>query len=121
MIRTMAYTHRTITGRTLVSCKPLTMQRSSSLETSRFSHTHTHYLSFRIRRGFQVYKEVCSSCHALKYIAFRNLVGVSHTEEEVRALAAEYEVEDGPNEQGEMFKRPGRVRFFASIDKKFIC
>jgi ubiquinol-cytochrome c reductase cytochrome c1 subunit len=43
-------------------------------------------------------------------IAFRNLVNVSHTEEEVREIAAEYEVEDGPNELGEMYKRPARVR-----------
>lgn len=63
----------------------------------------------RIRRGFQVYREVCSSCHSLKLIAFRNLVGVSHTEDEAKELAAEYEIDDGPNDQGEMYKRPGKV------------
>ncbi|KAI3637646.1 hypothetical protein MIR68_004295 [Amoeboaphelidium protococcarum] len=62
-----------------------------------------------IRRGFQVYKEVCSQCHSLKFIAFRNLVGVSHTEDEAKELALEYEIEDGPNDQGEMYKRPGRL------------
>jgi len=72
---------------------------------------HPPYGCYRIRRGFQVYREVCSSCHSLKLIAFRNLVGVSHTEEEVRELAAEYEVEDGPDEHGEMYKRPARVCF----------
>lgn len=60
-----------------------------------------------LRRGFQVYKEVCSACHSLKYVAFRHLVGVTHTEEEVKAIAAEYEVEDGPDDTGEMFMRPG--------------
>jgi len=62
-----------------------------------------------VRRGFQVYKEVCSACHSLKRIAFRNLVGVTHTEEEAKALAAEYEVEDGPDDDGEMFMRPGKL------------
>lgn len=42
-----------------------------------------------IRRGYQVYKQVCSACHSMEYLAFRNLVGVSHTEEEVKALAEE--------------------------------
>lgn len=63
----------------------------------------------RIRRGFQVYKEVCSACHSLKLIAFRNLVGVSHTEEEAKEIAAEYEIQDGPDETGEYFMRPGKV------------
>lgn len=69
----------------------------------------TTFDSASIRRGFQVYQEVCSQCHSLKYIAFRNLVGVSHTEDEAKALAAEYEIEDGPDDKGEMFKRPGRL------------
>lgn len=62
-----------------------------------------------IRRGFQVYKEVCSVCHSLKLIAFRNLVGVSHTEDEVRALCEEYETRDGPDETGEYYMRPCRL------------
>lgn len=62
-----------------------------------------------IRRGFQVYREVCSACHSLERIAWRNLVGVSHTVDEVKAMAAECEYEDGPNDKGEMFQRPGKV------------
>ncbi|EDV29814.1 expressed hypothetical protein [Trichoplax adhaerens] len=62
-----------------------------------------------IRRGYQVYKEVCSACHSLDQIAFRNLVGVSHTEEEAKALAESVNIEDGPNEDGEMFLRPGKL------------
>jgi len=62
-----------------------------------------------IRRGFQVYREVCSSCHSLDRIAWRNLVGVSHNVDEIKALAEEVEYEDGPNEQGEMFQRPGKL------------
>ena len=64
-----------------------------------------------IRRGFQVYKEVCSACHSMDYIHYRDLVGVSHTENEAKALAAEYEYVDGPDDKGEMFKRPGKVIF----------
>jgi ubiquinol-cytochrome c reductase cytochrome c1 subunit len=58
------------------------------------------------QRGFQVYREVCSACHGLTYVAFRNLVDLGFNEEQVRALAAEYTVEDGPNDEGEMFERP---------------
>ncbi|KAI8834040.1 cytochrome C1 family-domain-containing protein [Chytriomyces cf. hyalinus JEL632] len=62
-----------------------------------------------IRRGYQVYREVCAACHSMSLISWRNLVGVSHTEAEVKEMAAEYEYEDGPNDQGEMFKRPGKL------------
>lgn len=61
-----------------------------------------------IRRGYQVYREVCAACHSLDRIAWRNLVGVSHTEAEVKVMAAEYEYQDGPNDKGEMFMRPGK-------------
>lgn len=62
-----------------------------------------------IRRGFQVYREVCASCHSLSRIAWRNLVGVSHTVDEVKEIAADYEYQDGPNDEGEMFTRPGKL------------
>lgn len=42
-----------------------------------------------IRRGYEVYKQVCAACHSLKYIAYRNLIGVSHTEDEAKAEAEE--------------------------------
>lgn len=60
-----------------------------------------------LQRGYQVYKEVCAACHAMKYVAFRNLRDIGFNEAEVKALAATFEVTDGPNDQGEMFKRPG--------------
>lgn len=47
-----------------------------------------------------VYKQVCASCHAMDQIAFRNLVDVCYTEEEVKKMAAEVDVLDGPNDQG---------------------
>ncbi|TFL04415.1 cytochrome C1 family-domain-containing protein [Pterulicium gracile] len=62
-----------------------------------------------IRRGYQVYREVCSACHSLDRIAWRNLVAVSHTADEARAMAEEVEYDDGPNDEGEMFKRPGKL------------
>lgn len=60
------------------------------------------------QRGFQVYKEVCSACHGLKRIAFRNLADLGFSEAEIKALAASYQIPDGPNDQGEMFERPGK-------------
>lgn len=61
-----------------------------------------------LQRGFQVYKEVCAGCHALNYMYYRNLQEIGFTEEQVKKIAAEVDVEDGPNDEGEMFERPGR-------------
>jgi ubiquinol-cytochrome c reductase cytochrome c1 subunit len=60
------------------------------------------------QRGLQVYLEVCSTCHGLKYVAFRNLEALGFSEDEVSAVAAAYQITDGPNDEGEMFERPGR-------------
>ena len=60
------------------------------------------------QRGFQVYKEVCSVCHPVKHLYFRNLTEIGYSEDEVKAIAAGYQVTDGPNDQGQMFQRPGR-------------
>ncbi len=60
------------------------------------------------QRGFQVYKEVCAACHGLNRVAFRTLSGIGFSEAEIKALSAEYQVQDGPNDEGEMFKRPGK-------------
>lgn len=62
-----------------------------------------------IRRGYEVYKQVCAACHSMKYTYYRHLVGVSHTEEEAKAEAAETMVTDGPNEEGNMYQRPGKL------------
>lgn len=58
-----------------------------------------------LQRGFQVYKEVCSACHSLKRIRFRDLKGIGFKEIEIKAIAAGYEVTDGPNAEGQMFQR----------------
>ena len=60
------------------------------------------------QRGLQVYKEVCAGCHGLRLVSFRNLTQLGYTEDQVKAFAAEYEVTDGPNDEGEMFQRPAR-------------
>ena len=61
-----------------------------------------------LRRGLQVYLEVCTSCHSLNLVAYRHLGGVGFAAEEIKAIAAEFEVEDGPDEEGEMFSRAAR-------------
>jgi ubiquinol-cytochrome c reductase cytochrome c1 subunit len=62
----------------------------------------------QLQRGLQIYIEVCAACHSLKYVAFHNLEALGYSDEEVSAFAAEYQIADGPNSEGEMFERPGR-------------
>ena len=61
-----------------------------------------------LQRGLQVYKQVCSSCHGLDHVAYRNLEALGYNDDEIKALAAEYTKIDGPNDEGEMFERPAR-------------
>ncbi len=60
-----------------------------------------------IQRGLQVYKEICSSCHSLKLVSYRNLVEIGFAEYEIKQIASEASVIDGPNDDGDMFDRPG--------------
>ena len=65
-----------------------------------------------LQRGYQVYTEVCSSCHSMKYLSYRNLAekgGPEFSIAEAKAIAASFEVTDGPNDDGEMFTRPGKL------------
>jgi len=61
-----------------------------------------------LQRGFQVYDEVCAACHSLRLVAYRNLMGIGMTEDQVKKIAASKTVMDGPNDEGEMFERPGK-------------
>ena len=61
-----------------------------------------------IQRGFKVYREVCSGCHSLNLLYYRDLLDIGFSEEEVKAIASEYTVIDGPNDEGEMFERPAK-------------
>ncbi|KAK3337375.1 cytochrome C1, partial [Cercophora scortea] len=62
-----------------------------------------------LRRGFQVYREVCASCHSLSRVPYRTLVGTILTVDEAKALAEENEYDTEPNDQGEIEKRPGKL------------
>jgi len=65
-----------------------------------------------LQRGYQVYQEVCSGCHSIQHLSYRNLSekgGPEFLPEEAKAIAAQFEVTDGPNEEGEMFTRPARL------------
>jgi ubiquinol-cytochrome c reductase cytochrome c1 subunit len=61
-----------------------------------------------LQRGFQVYTEVCAGCHSLRLMSYRNLSEIGFKEDQIKEIAAEVEVVDGPNDEGEMFERPGR-------------
>jgi ubiquinol-cytochrome c reductase cytochrome c1 subunit len=61
-----------------------------------------------LQRGFQVYEEVCAACHSLRLVAYRNLTEIGFTIDQVKKIAASKEVTDGPNDEGDMFERPGR-------------
>ena len=65
-----------------------------------------------LQRGYQVYTEVCASCHSMKYLSYRNLAeegGPEFSEEQAKAIAANFEVTDGPNDDGEMYIRPAKL------------
>lgn len=59
----------------------------------------------QLQRGYQVYVEVCAACHSLELLSYRNLEDLGFSKDEVKAIAREYQVNDGPNDQGEMFER----------------
>ena len=58
-----------------------------------------------LQRGFQVYREVCAACHGIRHISYRDLEGIGYTNDEIKVIAADYEIVDGPNDEGEMFDR----------------
>ena len=65
-----------------------------------------------LQRGYQVYNEVCASCHSMKYLSYRNLSekgGPEFSKEQAKAIAANFEVIDGPDNDGEMFTRPAKL------------
>ena len=65
-----------------------------------------------LQRGYQVYTEVCAACHSMKYLSYRNLAekgGPEFPIIQAKAIAASFEVVDGPNADGEMFTRPAKL------------
>lgn len=63
----------------------------------------------QLQRGLKVYQEVCSSCHSMDLVAFRTLEGLGYSEAQVRTIASGYQIEDGPDDSGEMFERDGKA------------
>jgi ubiquinol-cytochrome c reductase cytochrome c1 subunit len=61
-----------------------------------------------LQRGFQVYQEVCSACHGLYQMSYRDLAALGYSEEQIAAIASQKQVTDGPNDEGEMYQRPAR-------------
>lgn len=70
-----------------------------------FAGPFGHYDKAQLQRGLKVYTEVCSACHSMSLVPFRTLSDLGYTDAQVKAFAANYEVEDGPNADGEMFTR----------------
>jgi len=61
------------------------------------------------QRGFQVYKETCAACHGMRLLSYRHLRELGFTEQQVAAIASQFQVVDGPNDEGQMFERPARA------------
>ena len=98
---------------TLIFIKPLYSAETNDLIKVNWSFKELtgKFDRASLQRGFQVYKEVCASCHSMQYLSYRNLGepgGPEFSAEEVKAIAASIEIEDGPDSQGEMFTRPGK-------------
>lgn len=72
-----------------------------------FSGPFGVYDKAQLQRGLKVYKEVCSACHSLKYVSFRDLKALGYNNEQIKVFASGYEINDGPNNEGEMFERKG--------------
>jgi len=69
----------------------------------------TSHRKQRVRRGYEVYKQVCAACHSMKFMFYRELVGNCFTESEAKAEAEQIEVLDGPDDTGAMYMRPGKL------------
>ncbi len=97
----------------LLSAAPAAVQAAGDAPHPPEMHWHHKgvtgtYDRAALQRGFQVYKEVCSACHSMKLLSYRHLEGLGYSPDQVKTIAAEYTVTDGPGDDGEMFDRPGR-------------
>ncbi len=96
-----------VTARAQEGANPLPAEQSWS-----FKGPFGRYDTAQLQRGYQVYREVCSNCHSMHFMSFRNLGdagGPGFTDSQIKALSASYKVQDGPNDSGDMFDRPGRA------------
>ncbi|XP_078046162.1 cytochrome c1, heme protein, mitochondrial [Augochlora pura] len=83
----------------------------------KFQRTFQSFDHATLRRGWQIYRTVCYTCHSLRYMKFMDLTNQTHTEEEVKEIAAEFEVQDGPDDEGNYYMRP--AKFSDAIPKPF--
>lgn len=93
-----------VTGAQAASGYPLEKPKEQSWS---FAGPFGHWDLGQLQRGFKVYREVCASCHSIRLVSFRNLEALGFSADQVKSIAAEYDVTDGPNADGEMFDRPG--------------
>jgi len=98
----------------LITARPAVAQEADAppLQHWSFAGPFGLYDTAQLQRGFKIYREVCSTCHSLKLLAFRNLAdpgGPSFSEAQAATIAAGFQVTDGPNDKGEMFQRPGKI------------
>lgn len=102
-----------LSGLAALATRPAECSGEDHIDPPKYEWNHhgaiASYDYASIRRGFQVYRQVCASCHSVNKVAFRSLVGVTHSEEEIKKIAESYEIVDGPNDSGEMFERPGKL------------
>merc|ERR1711967_106693 len=110
-IKTLAAGAATVAGSLVV--KDAVSANADHIVPPDYPFSHKGFLggfdAASIRRGHQVYTNVCATCHSMNLMAYRNLVDVCYTEDEVRAMCEELEVQDGPNDEGEMFDRPAKL------------
>ena len=71
-----------------------------------FNGPFGYYDKAAMQRGYKIYREVCASCHSMKRMYFRNLDALGYNEAQIKNIAFEYTVRDGPDDEGEMFDRP---------------
>jgi cytochrome c1 len=98
----------------VVGVRPAGAQEAEAppLQRWSFSGPFGLYDTAQLQRGFKIYREVCSTCHGLKLVAFRNLSdpgGPGFSEAQAATIASGFQVTDGPNDKGEMFQRPGKI------------
>lgn len=74
----------------------------------RFEGVFGSYDKAALQRGYKVYAQVCASCHSMDRVYFRNLEALGYSEAQIKTIAAQYTVKDGPNDEGEMFERPAK-------------
>jgi len=108
----------TIRKLALVTCAALSLMAPSAAKASEGGHVPELHWSFEgftgtydrasLQRGFKVYREVCAACHSMDRLHYRDLAALGYSEGQIKAVAGEYTFMDGPNDEGDMYERPGR-------------